>query len=100
MEKKLIADLVSSTRGVYEVDNQISVEISNKISDEQISNSIQDFMAKNEFISLEGVKLDIDNGHVMLDGQVDSAYEYQAIKELISYIEGVKNISDNLEISY
>jgi len=99
-EKEHAERITSSQPGVVDIDNNLIVDyIWEPKSDQAIKEDIKDEFFWSLFIDSDDVDLEVDNGHVILGGEVDSRYEMQAAVEN-AFEGGARTVENNLEAKY
>lgn len=59
---------------------------------------IDSAIRNNPYVIRRHVFLESNNGHIVLRGRVDSYYQKQMVQELLRGIEGIAEISNQLEV--
>lgn len=69
------------------------------VSDESLFKKVQGLLDSNSETRTYGLKADVINGRVLLTGIVDTLSEKNSVQQLISGIEGIRSIENNVTIS-
>lgn len=59
---------------------------------------IDSAIRNNPYVIRRHVFLESNNGHIVLRGRVDSYYQKQMVQEMLRGIEGISEISNQLEV--
>ncbi|TFG11386.1 BON domain-containing protein, partial [Candidatus Thorarchaeota archaeon] len=87
--------------GVHDVENKLTVKFPEGYSppkDEEIQAHIQDSLDKNVTIDKTDLEIIIQNGHVTLEGDVDSYWKKERVEQIASGIGGVVDVTNNIAI--
>jgi len=97
-EKKLVEDLVSSTNGVVNVKNDITVEKEWPYKEDwKIKNDVLEKLRLNAYLSDCHIEAEVENGVVVLQGTVDNWKEYQVALEG-AFAAGARAVQMNIEV--
>ena len=120
VDKKLAEELVANIDGVMSVDNRLTVveekdlsessedmqddlaqskeESESALTDAKIATVIKTRLLMDTDISGFEIHVDVENGNVVLTGEVDSDAERQLAIEIAKNASDVKDVEDNLEV--
>ena len=120
VDKKLAEELVANIDGVMSVDNRLTVveekdlsessedmqddlaqskeESESALTDAKIATVIKTRILMDTDISGFDIDVDVENGNVVLTGEVDSDAERQLAIEIAKNASDVKDVEDNLEV--
>ena len=120
VDKKLAEELVANIDGVMSVDNRLTVveekdlsestedmqddlaqskeETERALTDAKIATVIKTRLLMDTDISGFDIDVDVENGNVVLTGEVDSDAERQLAIEIAKNASDVKDVEDNLEV--
>lgn len=99
--KKLEAEKAAkNVSGVKAVVEKIEVEFPHSWSktDNDIAVEVLNALKSNVVIPSEKLKVEVENGHVTLDGELLWNFEREAAKNAVKYLSGVKGLTDNIII--
>jgi len=120
VDKKLAEELVANIDGVMSVDNRLTVveekdlsestedmqddlaqskeESESALTDAKIATVIKTRLLMDTDITGFDIDVDVENGNVVLTGEVDSDAERQLAIEIAKNASDVKDVEDNLEV--
>lgn len=83
-------------KGVKAVAEDIEVRRndSNTVTDAEVAESVVRALEWNTAIPEEKIKVKVDNGWVYLEGEVNSRYQKQAAADAISFLKGLRGVSN------
>lgn len=84
--------------GVIDVANNINVDRSPELSDEEIKAEIQNAFKRNILMDADDIIVDVLNGEVNLSGFVPSYTAKMKARQIANYTSGVVNIINHLEV--
>lgn len=96
-QKKAAEDEVRKLLGVIGVTNSITVK-----SDVQASNikkKIEDALARNAQVEAQGIRVDVSNNRVCLEGQVNSWEDHDIVENAAWSVPGVQGVDDRLTVA-
>lgn len=96
-QKKTAEDGVRKLLGVIGVTNSITVK-----SDVQVLNikkKIEDALARNAQVEAQGIRVDVSNNRVCLEGQVDSWEDRDIVENAAWSVAGVQEVDDRLTVA-
>lgn len=99
--KKMEAEAAAKKiKGVKAIVENIEVHIPNSYmkSDVEIANEVLVALKTNYAVPDDRVNVKVENGRVTLDGDVHWNYQKEAAKNAVSYLPGVKAITNNIMI--
>jgi osmotically-inducible protein OsmY len=108
VDRKLAEELVLGIKGVTSVDNELSVIKSDKemnkdetsqFTDAKIATVVKTRLLFDSDIAGTDIDVDVDNGVVMLEGEVDSAAERDLAIQIARNASDVKDVEANLTIT-
>ncbi len=92
-----ILEMVSHISGVISVSNKISIVSEETITDDDLANIIIKMMQNSVHVDAHKVDVKVENGIVTLSGIVPSMSDYDAVKNIVKFTKGVKDIENNLK---
>lgn len=96
-QKKAAEDGVRKLLGVIGVTNSITVK-----SDVQVLNikkKIEDALARNAQVEAQGIRVDVSNNRVCLEGQVNSWEDRDIVENAAWSVAGVQEVDDRLTVA-
>ena len=96
-KREKIQKMASQIKGVNSIKNNILIKPSKKISDEKIKDLIGKSLKNSVRIDSENVKINVEDGVVIVSGVVSSFVEYEAIIEIITSTNGVLDSKNQLK---
>jgi osmotically-inducible protein OsmY len=90
-----------AVHGIRHVDNKLTVKFPEGYTppeDEKIQAHIQDSLDKNVTIDKTDLEIVINNGHVTLEGDVDSYWKKERVEQIASGTGGVVDVTNNIAI--
>jgi osmotically-inducible protein OsmY len=98
-ESRRAENLASSVNGVVDVVNMIDYEYAyDPKPDWELAQDIRDMIFWNPLLTEQGLTIEVNDGVVRLDGEVDSWIEFFEAEE-IAFKVGAKDVRNHLEIS-
>jgi len=98
LAKKKAAEICENTDGVLSVVNNLKVTTDRP--DEAIQNDIDRMLSTDPATENWEISSTVNNGLVTLKGAVDSWQERKLAETIVSGVKGVKEVTNNLQISY
>lgn len=110
VDKALAGELVESLEGVKSVDNQLTVMPANRskgedkqnrsrLTDAKIATVVKTRLLLESEVSGTAIKVDVNNGVVTLQGEVDSASERDLAEALAKKSNDVTRVDNQLRVS-
>lgn len=96
-QKSAAASVVQGLQGVTSVTNEI--EIKPRVSAEDVTKRIEDAFKRDAELEARALKVQTQDGRVVLQGKVHTWHERQAAKRAAWSVAGVTAVEDNLSIS-
>jgi len=107
--RRIAEEIARDTDGVKEVKNQISVDHSAKpdpqmanlgtrVSDLELRTRLDDTLDKDSSLRDDDIKIDVQNGVVNLDGEVDTTEEKRAAEAQAWRLNDIKDVRNNLRV--
>jgi osmotically-inducible protein OsmY len=90
--------IVSSTKGVTELDNRIQVRPEMVSNDETITQELHDAFETSALIDIEKIKTEVDRGTVLLSGVVANDPIRKEIEEQAWYVKGVNEVINKITV--
>jgi osmotically-inducible protein OsmY len=87
-----------NVEGVLELRNELRVVPRGARADVDIEKDIEDSLARNAFIRLGHVRVEVRSGAVVLSGTVDDYQEYRTAERIASHTNGVVGVTNSLAI--
>jgi osmotically-inducible protein OsmY len=99
-KEKIMATTISSWQdGVLGVENEINVLSSQEAKkDENIKTVLNEILSNHFSLVQNTVTIKVANGHVSLDGEVQTLWEKEHLKEEFLQVAGVKSVAENLNV--
>jgi len=88
-----------NTIGVWRVRNLLRVRPVNRPDDDVLTDQARDALKRDPYVERHEVVVTVINGKVYLYGKVDSLFERSRAGHVVSGIQGVIDISNNIEIA-
>jgi osmotically-inducible protein OsmY len=66
----------------------------------EINHRVSTALERNPYLSRRNLRFENNQGRVILRGVVDSYYQKQMAQEALRHVEGVHEISNQLEVSW
>ncbi|HNY64231.1 MAG TPA: BON domain-containing protein [Deltaproteobacteria bacterium] len=98
-QKHSAGRIAEDVAGVVGVNNEISVEPSVAVTDEDIRTDIIGTLVRNSFIDAGMVNVHVKHCVVTLSGTVHDYYAYRTAEEISRSTQGVKDVNNNLVIA-
>ena len=99
-ERRIAENDTRDVVGVLDVDNQLTVlTIENVDKDETIFIDVENRIQSNDVLSGERIKVQVDDGVVILTGRVSNYWEIHYATEVVSRVMGVRDIINNLTVN-
>lgn len=95
-KKDAIEKYAYRVTGVVDVRDDLTVNLKNEYSDEEIAAEIDRAFRRSGFINADDVKVEVSNGEVTLSGRVPSYVARVRANELAQFTSGVVNVIDKL----
>jgi osmotically-inducible protein OsmY len=98
--KKIEAEnAAKNVDGVRAVVEEIDIKYSNSTkSDDDIAHDVLNALTDNWIVPNEKVQVTVENGWITLDGQVSWNYQKEAANKAITYLSGVKGVTNHIKI--
>ena len=65
-----------------------------------LQDQIQTALSENPYLSRRHVRVETNDGHVRLEGTVDSFFQKQMAQELLRRVDGVEQIENQLQVNW
>lgn len=100
-QKKSAEKAALSVAGVKAVAEDIVVKLSSEHqkSDTEIAQAVLHALKWDTAVPEDKIKVKVDNGWVMLDGEVDWTYQREAVRTAVENLAGVRGISNLITLS-
>jgi osmotically-inducible protein OsmY len=79
-EKKLVDDVAASVRGVKEIQNSVDIEYAADRKDVSLEEDMAGLVKSDVRLEIKDFGVDVDQGVMILEGEVGTAYEKQLLK--------------------
>lgn len=100
LEKIVAEDAAKKVTGVKAVAEDIEVKLKgSKKNDTEIAEAVMFSLRWHSSIDENKIKIKVENGWVTLDGSVTWNFQKVAIRSAIAKLEGVKGITNNLQVN-
>jgi osmotically-inducible protein OsmY len=96
--KKAAEEDARNTVGAWKVQNHLQVHQEIELGDNEIVRRVREALSRDPFIEGHEVRVTVRNATVYLMGTVDTAFEKSRAEEMVSGIEGVVEIENNIEV--
>ena len=97
--EKIMATTISSWQdGVKGVENEINVLPSQEAKSDENIKSILNEIIQNHFPFIDNFSIKVINGNVTLEGNAQTLWEKNHLKEEFLQVLGVKSVVENLEV--
>jgi osmotically-inducible protein OsmY len=97
-KKFLAEDLVQGQDGVVQVENKLTILLSQRVEDKRIAAEIVAAIDRNPLVTPEAVDVSVENGKVTLSGAVPNALARNSVFEAALYTPGVMDVESGLKI--
>ncbi len=93
-------EAAKKVKGVKAVAEDIEVGYETKAhkTDTEIANAVIDAFIWNSAIPEEKISIKVDDGYIYLTGEVEWAYQKEAVKRVIQNLIGIKDIVDSITV--
>jgi osmotically-inducible protein OsmY len=99
IKKSQATDTAKKITGVKAVIEKIEVEFNDdEKSDSEIAFDVLNALKSNKNIPFDKVQIEVENGHVTLDGKVEWNHQREAAQKSASIISGIKVLTNNIII--
>jgi len=100
MKKSQAVDATKKIAGVKAVVEKIEVQFNNddEKSDAEIAMEVLNALKANKDIPFDRVQIEVEDGHVTLDGKLEWNHQKQAAQQSASTIDGIKVLTNHIEI--
>jgi len=100
IKKSRIVDAVKKVTGVKALVEKIEVhfDTDDEKTDPEIAVAVLGALKANKDIPFDRVQIEVEDGHVTLDGEMGWNYQKEAAQQSASTIEGIKVLSNHIEI--
>jgi osmotically-inducible protein OsmY len=99
IKKSQATDTAKKITGVKAVIEKIEVEFNDdEKSDSEIAVDVLNALKSNKNIPFDKVQIEVENGHVTLDGKVEWNHQREAAQKSASIISGIKVLTNNIII--
>jgi len=96
--KRAAVEIARNTGGVAQVVDRLNVRSAKPIADPEIVSAVLQAIRTSAALQENAVTLTVHDGHVVLNGTVDSAYERWAAQDLAERTAGVADVENNLAV--
>jgi len=86
--------------GVIDVINELGVVLTDKPLDQIIAREIEAALARNSYVNVEDLTVAVDNGTVILEGNIPNWAAWRSAYNAAIYTSGVIDVVDKLNIVY
>ena len=100
IKKSKAESVAKKITGVKAVVEKIEVKFNNddKEDDGEIAKAVLNALKSNPDIPFNKIQVEVEDGHVTLDGTLEWNYQKQAAQQLASTIAGIKVLTNHIEI--
>ncbi len=98
-DKLHAANITKSIAGVKAVIDHITIDTVSylKTTDEEIAENVLHHLKLNS-LPIERIQIEVENGHVTLNGQVTYNFQKEDAKKAVAKVKGVRFITNNLKL--
>ena len=96
--KRAAGEVVKSIVGVVKVKNQIKVRPEKEKPDESLVSDVRTTLKRDPYIEKYEISVVVVNQKVFLNGEVDSFFEKSRAEKVVSAIEGVVDVENELQV--
>lgn len=99
-EKVVAEEAAKRVRGVRAVADDLTVELReyHVKSDNEVARAVADALRWNSFVPANSVQAVVEDGWVMLDGEVEWQFQKEAAERAVSSLVGVRCITNNIRL--
>ena len=65
-----------------------------------LQDQVKSVLSKSPYLSRKELRVEANNGHVRLEGTVDSFFQKQMAQEAVRHIDGVEEIENQLVVDW
>ena len=65
-----------------------------------LQDQVKSVLSKSPYLSRKELRVEANNGHVRLEGTVDSFFQKQMAQELLRRVDGVEKIVNQLQVNW
>jgi len=100
IKKSQAEDTAKKIAGVKAVVEKIEVKFSNndEKDDNEIATAVLNALKSNRDIPFDKIQVEVENGHVTLDGKLEWNHQKEAAQKSVSNIDGIKVLTNNIKI--
>ncbi len=100
VKKSHVVDAAKKISGVNAVVEKIEVQFDkeDEKSDEEIATEVLNALKTNSNIPFNRVQIEVEDGHVTLDGKLEWNHQKQSAQQSASTVEGIKVLTNRIEI--
>jgi len=100
IKKSQAEDTAKKITGVKAVVEKIAVKFNNddEKSDSEIAIEVLNALKSNKNIPFDRVQIEVEDGHVTLDGKLEWNHQKEAAQKAASNIDGIKVLTNNIKI--
>jgi osmotically-inducible protein OsmY len=99
-KKEFATDLAGLERGVLFVENHIAVVPTMSIVDQSIADDIESALERNALIDAEDVTVKVENGKVLLTGELPTWSARRAADQAARFTAGVIDLGNRITVAY
>ena len=100
IKKSQAVDTAKKIAGVKAVVEKIEVKFDNndEKDDSEIATAVLNMLKSNRDIPFDKIQVEVENGHVILDGKLEWNHQREAAQKSVSNIDGIKVLTNNIKI--
>jgi len=100
IKKSQAEETAKKITGVKAVVEKIEVKFDNndEKDDSEIATAVLNVFKSNRDILFDKIQVEVENGHVTLDGKLEWNYQKEAVQRSVSNIDGIKVLTNNIKI--
>jgi len=100
IKKSQAEDTAKKIAGVRAVVEKIEVKFNddNEKDDSEIATAVLNALKLNRDVPFDKIQVEVENGHVTLDGQLEWNHQKEAAQKSASNIDGIKVLTNNIKI--
>jgi len=100
IKKSQAVDTAKKIAGVKAVVEKIEVKFNNndEKDDNELATAVLKSLKSNRDIPFDKIQVEVENGHVILDGKLEWNHQREAAQKSVSNIDGIKVLTNNIKI--
>jgi osmotically-inducible protein OsmY len=98
-KKGLVGGLIAQQRGIFAVDNKLSVVPTRGAADQATADEIRAALGRHVLIPADRITVSVEEGYVTLSGNVSNVAAREAAEQVASYTFGVIDVHNEIEVA-